>query len=147
VLDAEACRPVRLFLSASAPLSVETFQAFRARTGHSILECWGLTETLTNAANPLEGERRPGTVGFPVPGVEVRVVDAAGHPQPPGTAGGLEVRPAQMFAGYWRQPDATAAAFRPDGFFVTGDLGRMGEDGFLCRRGASSDIASAHGAG
>jgi len=139
-LDAAACRTMRLFLAASAPLAAETFQAFRARTGHSILECWGLTETLTNAANPLEGERRPGTVGFPVPGVEVRVADAAGRLQPPGEVGGLEVRPAQMFAGYWRQPDATAAAFRPDGFFITGDLGRVAADGVVTIVGRATDL-------
>jgi malonyl-CoA/methylmalonyl-CoA synthetase len=79
--------------------------------------------------------------------VDLRITDEEGRPRQRGEAGVLEVRTAQMVAGYWRRPEETRIAFRPDGFFVTGDLGRMGEDGFLCRRGASSDIASAHGAG
>jgi malonyl-CoA/methylmalonyl-CoA synthetase len=119
-LDAEACRNMRLFISGSAPLAPQTFQDFRERTGHAILECWGMTETLTNASNPLRGARRPGSVGSPVPGVELRVADGQGRAQPRGEAGVLE--------GYWGQPEATRAAFRPDGFFVTGDLGRVDDD-------------------
>jgi malonyl-CoA/methylmalonyl-CoA synthetase len=139
-LDAEACRNMRLFISGSAPLSAETFHAFRERTGRTILECWGMTETLTNASNPLMGERRAGSVGLPVPGVELRTADDDGRPRPKGEAGVLEVRPAQMFAGYWRRPEETRAVFRPDGYFVTGDLGRIDEDGFVTIVGRAKDM-------
>lgn len=139
-LDAEACRNIRLFISGSAPLSAETFHAFRERTGRTILECWGMTETLTNASNPLMGERRAGTVGLPVPGIELRIADDDGRPRPKGEAGVLEVRTAQMFAGYWGRPEETRAAFRPDGFFITGDLGRIDEDGFLRIVGRAKDM-------
>jgi malonyl-CoA/methylmalonyl-CoA synthetase len=99
-----------------------------------------MTETLTNTSNPLNGERRAGTVGPPVSGVELRVTDEEGRPQPNGKVGVLEVRTAQMFAGYWRKPDDTRAAFRPDGFFITGDLGRLGEDGVVTIVGRAKDL-------
>jgi len=139
-LNAEACRNMRLFISGSAPLSAETFHAFRERTGHTILECWGMTETLTNASNPLIGNRRAGTVGLPVPGVELRIVDDEGRPRPTGEAGALEVRTREMFAGYWRRPEETRAAFRPDGFFMTGDLGRVDQDGSVTIVGRAKDM-------
>jgi malonyl-CoA/methylmalonyl-CoA synthetase len=139
-LDAEASRNMRLFISGSAPLAPQTFQVFRERTGHAILECWGMTETLSNASNPLWGERRPGSVGPPVPGVELRVTDGQGRAQPRGEAGVLEVRTARMFAGYWEQPEATRAAFRPDGFFITGDLGRVDDDGVVTIVGRANDL-------
>ncbi len=140
LLDTTVCRNMRLFIAASAPLSPETFRAFRERTGHAIVECWGMTETLTNASNPLHGERRPGTVGQPVPGVELRVADNAGRPLPRGSVGGLEVRTRRMFAGYWNAPEETRVAFRADGFFVTGDLGRVGEDGVVAIVGRAKDL-------
>lgn len=139
-LDAEACRNMRLFISGSAPLPAETFYAFRERTGHAILECWGMTETLTNTSNPLCGARRAGTVGLPVPGVELRVTDEGGRLRPKGEPGVLEVGTAQMFAGYWRRPDDTRAAFRPDGFFITGDLGRVDDDGVVTIVGRATDL-------
>ena len=139
-LTVEACRNMRLFISGSAPLSPETFHAFRARTGHAILECWGMTETLTNASNLLDGERRAGSVGFPAPGVAIRVVDDQGRPRPAGEAGMLEVRPTRRFAGYWRRPEESRASFRPDGFFITGDVGRLGADGFLTIVGRATDL-------
>ena len=139
-LTAEVCRNMRLFISGSAPLSPKTFHGFEERTRHTILECWGMTETLTNASNPLAGKRRAGTVGRPVPGVELRVADEDGCPRPSGEASVLEVRTAPAFAGYWRRPEETRAAFRPDGFFVTGDVGRFGEDGYLRIVGRASDM-------
>lgn len=139
-LTAEACKKMRLFISGSAPLSPEIFHAFRARTGHAILECWGMTETLTNASNLLEGARRAGSVGLPTPGVTIRAVDDQGHNRPAGDAGMLEVRPTRRFAGYWRKPEETRARFRPDGFFVTGDIGWIGADGFLTIVGRATDL-------
>jgi malonyl-CoA/methylmalonyl-CoA synthetase len=139
-LTRETCRAVRLFVSGSAPLAPDTFRAFRARTGHAILECWGMTETLTNASNPLDGERRAGCVGLPLPGVALRVVDDRGVPRPAGEAGMLEVRPPRPVAGYWRNPDETRAAARPDGFFVTGDLGRIDADGVVTIVGRATDL-------
>lgn len=130
-LARERCGTMRLFTCGSAPLSREIFEAFEARTGHRILERYGMTETTIIASNPLDGERLPGTVGYPLPGLEVRVVDAAGQPQPAGTVGGLELRGPNMFKGYWRMPEKTAAEFRPDGFFMTGDLARAAPDGRL----------------
>ena len=144
-LTREICRNVRLFISGSAPLSPETFRTFEARTGHTILECWGMTETLTNASNPLAGGHRPGSVGRPVPGVALRVADETGRARAAGKAGMLEVRTEQMFAGYWRRPDETKAAFRPDGFFVTGDLGRFDRDGYLRIVGRAGDMVISGG--
>jgi malonyl-CoA/methylmalonyl-CoA synthetase len=139
-LTREACRTMRLFLSGSAPLPPDIFRAFQARTGHAILECWGMTETLTNASNPLQGERRAGSVGLPAPGVTIRVVDDRGLLRPAGEAGMLEVRPTRPFLGYWRRPAETRARFRPDGFFVTGDIGRLAADGYLAIVGRATDL-------
>lgn len=119
---------MRLFASGSAPLSPETFEMFRRRTGHSILERYGMSETGMNLSNPYEGERRPGTVGVPLPGVDVRIVDASDRDVPDGTAGELVVRGSNVFAGYWGDPAKTAESFLPgpDGarWFRTGDLAR-----------------------
>ena len=115
---------MRLFVSGSAPLLAETHEECEERTGHAILERYGMTETNMNTSNPYDGERRAGTVGFPLPGVELRVADAeTGRLVPRDEVGVLEVKGPNVFSGYWRQPDKTAEDFRPDGLFVTGDLG------------------------
>ncbi|ARP94845.1 malonate--CoA ligase [Bordetella genomosp. 13] len=127
--DREACRNMRLFVSGSAPLLTETFNAFRERTGHTILERYGMSETVMLTSNPYlreEGERLGGTVGKPLPGVEVRVVDDAGKPQPPGEIGNVQVRGPNVFSGYWRMPEKTREEFTEDGWFKTGDVGRWG---------------------
>jgi malonyl-CoA/methylmalonyl-CoA synthetase len=139
-LGAETCRNMRLFISASAPLSVENFNRFRERTGHTILECWGTTETLTNASNPLVGERRAGSVGRPVPAVELRIVDRERKPLPAGQPGAIEVRTEPRFPGYWNKPEETRDVVLPDGFFVTGDIGILGEDGVLSIIGRTKDM-------
>ncbi len=139
-LDAACCRGMRLFVSGSAPLLDETFHAFRARTGHTILERYGMTETGMNTSNPLTGERRPGTVGPPLRDVEARLVDAAGRVVARGETGVLEVRGPNVFKGYWRDPEKTRAEFRDDGFFVTGDLARIESDGYLSIVGRARDL-------
>jgi malonyl-CoA/methylmalonyl-CoA synthetase len=132
-------RRMRLFVSGSAPLPVSVFEAFRAKFGHAILERYGMTETLMTTSNPYEGERRPGTVGRPLPGVAVRIVGPDGRDVPEGRVGELLVRGPAVFAGYWRQPEATAAAFA-DGWFRTGDLGERSADGTVTLRGRASDL-------
>jgi malonyl-CoA/methylmalonyl-CoA synthetase len=139
-LSRERCAGVRLFVSGSAPLLEDTFRQFEARTGHRILERYGMTETGMSTSNPLHGERQPGTVGPPLPGVEVRVVDETGRILGPGEIGVLEVRGPNVFKGYWRMPEKTAEAFRDDGFFVTGDLARIGEGGYVAIVGRARDL-------
>jgi malonyl-CoA/methylmalonyl-CoA synthetase len=140
-LTPQAAAGMRLFVSGSAPLLAQTHHAWRARTGHAILERYGMTETGMNASNPYDGDRRAGTVGFPLPDVELRVVgEATGETLPPGEIGGIEVRGPNVCAGYWRNPGKTAEAFRDDGFFVTGDLGRLDEDGYLTIVGRDKDL-------
>ena len=119
---------MRLFVSGSAPLPADVFHRFRELFGHAILERYGMTETFMNISNPYVGERRPGTVGFPLPGVSVRIVD-----------GEVMVRGANVFAGYWRRPEATAAAFS-DGYFRTGDLATVSDDGYYTLLGRKSDL-------
>jgi malonyl-CoA/methylmalonyl-CoA synthetase len=119
----DACRNVRLFVSGSAPLLPETFAAFLSRTGHGILERYGMTETGMNTSNPLHGARLPGTVGPPLPGVRVRVVNGSGSDAAQGCVGNVEVKGPNVFSGYWRMPDKTHEEFTVDGFFKTGDLG------------------------
>lgn len=132
---------MRLFISGSAPLSPVTHRAWTARTGRPILERYGMTETSINTSNPCDGERRAGTVGYPLPGVEVRVCDpATGRPLPPGEVGLIEVRGPNVFQGYWRAPDITAAEFRSDGFFMTGDMGAFDSEGYLSIVGRSKDV-------
>jgi len=131
---------MRLFVSGSAPLLEETFHEFEARTGHRILERYGMTETNMNTSNPLDGERRPGTVGPPLPGVEVRVVDDAGVQLPFGAIGNLEVRGPNVFQGYWKLPDKTAEDFAEDGFFRTGDNARIDADGYVSIVGRAKDM-------
>lgn len=137
---AELCGHMRLFVSGSAPLRAETFEQFQRRTGHAILERYGMTETGMNTSNPLAGPRIAGTVGRPLPGVEVRVCESDGTPLAAGAVGELEVRGPNVFKGYWRKPDKTRAEFRDDGFFRTGDLGLIDENGYVTIVGRSKDM-------
>lgn len=140
-LTAEATAHMRLFISGSAPLLAETHRAWRARTGHAILERYGMTETNMNASNPCEGERVPGSVGLPLPGVEIRVTDPeSGQPLATGEIGMIEVRGPNVFKGYWRMPEKTAAELRRDGFFITGDLGKFDPAGYLHIVGRGKDL-------
>lgn len=139
-LTAERCRGIRLFTSGSAPLLAETWHAFRARTGHAVLERYGMTETSIITTNPLVGERRPGAVGFPLPGMEVRIADEADRVVTPGSTGHVQVRGASVFQGYWRQPDKTREDFTGDGWFRTGDDGRFDADGYLSLVGRAKDL-------
>jgi malonyl-CoA/methylmalonyl-CoA synthetase len=132
---------MRLFISGSAPLLAETHAQFFDRTGHRILERYGMTETNMNTSNPYDGDRRAGTVGFPLPGVDLRVTDAAtATPLPQGEIGMIEVRGPNVFRGYWQMPDKTAAELRADGFFITGDLGRVDADGYVHIVGRDKDL-------
>jgi malonyl-CoA/methylmalonyl-CoA synthetase len=129
----ELCAGMRLFVSGSAPLLLDTFEEFRRRTGHAILERYGMTETGMNTSNPYAGERRGGTVGFALPGIEVRVVDDADHPLAAGATGHIQVRGPNVMRGYWRLPEKTREEFTADGFFRTGDLLRAAVmDGRTC---------------
>jgi malonyl-CoA/methylmalonyl-CoA synthetase len=140
-LTAEATRPMRLFISGSAPLLAETHREWKARTGHAILERYGMTETNMNASNPYDGERVAGTVGFPVPGVEIRITDPeSGRELATDEIGMIEVRGPNVFKGYWRMPDKTAAELRDDGFFITGDLGKRDAGGYLHIVGRGKDL-------
>jgi len=130
---------MRLFVSGSAPLPAHVLGAFRARFGHVILERYGMTETLMNVSNPYAGERRAGTVGVPLPHVEIRILDEEGAPVPNGATGELWVRGPNVCEGYWRRPDATAAAFR-EGWFRTGDIGSRAADGYITLEGRRSDL-------
>ncbi|HEY2864285.1 MAG TPA: malonyl-CoA synthase [Casimicrobiaceae bacterium] len=138
--DAEACRTIRLFVSGSAPLLPETFNDFAARTGHTIVERYGMTETGMNTSNPLEGERRCGSVGPTLPGVSLRVVDVQGSLCEPGTVGHIEVKGPNVFAGYWRLPERTREEFTEDGYFRTGDMGELAVDRYLRIVGRSKDL-------
>src|SRR6185503_9880488 len=138
----ERCASIRLFVSGSAPLLAETHREFRARTGHAILERYGMSETLMNTSNPYDGERVPGSVGPSLPGVEVRIADPeSGVPLPAaGSVGMIEVRGPNVCRGYWRMPEKTAAEFRQDGFFITGDVGRFDGNGYLFIVGRAKDL-------
>ena len=138
--DARSCANMRLFISGSAPLTEQTFASFEQRTGFRILERYGMSETLMNTSNPLRGERVGGTVGFALPGIAVRIADDDGEELVTGEIGNIELRGPNVFKGYWRQPEKTAAAFREDGFFVTGDLGALDEEGRLTLVGRSKDL-------
>ncbi|MEO0772344.1 MAG: malonyl-CoA synthase [Pseudomonadota bacterium] len=139
--NADLTRHMRLFISGSAPMLAETHAAFEARTGQRILERYGMTETNMNTSNPYDGDRRAGTVGFPLPGVELKVTDSeTGAALPTGEIGQIEVRGPNVFKGYWQMPEKTAAELREDGFFITGDLGRMDEDGYVTIVGRDKDL-------
>jgi len=137
-LSAELARRIRLFVSGSAPLLPETFAEFERRIGQPILERYGMTETNVIASNPLHGPRMPGTVGLPLPGVDVRIVDDRGAALADGEVGHIQVRGPNVFTGYWRRD--TADDFTDDGFFATGDLGVIDEDGYLAIVGRSKDL-------
>ncbi|MCF1707486.1 malonyl-CoA synthase [Tabrizicola sp. J26] len=130
---------MRLFVSGSAPLLAETHVDFEARTGHRILERYGMTETNMNTSNPYGGERRAGTVGFPLPGVELRVM-SDGREVAQGEVGVIEVRGPNVFKGYWQMPEKTAEELRADGFFITGDLGRIDAEGYVHIVGRQKDL-------
>ncbi len=138
--DAQTCRTVRLFVSGSAPLLAETFTEFEQRTGHRILERYGMTETGMNTSNPLAGERVAGTVGLPLPGVTVRIVDAHDAPCGPGRIGDIQVKGDNVFGGYWRMPERNAEEFTADGFFRTGDMGEWLANGYLRIVGRAKDL-------
>jgi malonyl-CoA/methylmalonyl-CoA synthetase len=139
-LATDSTQHMRLFISGSAPLLPETHKAWRERTGHALLERYGMTETNMNTSNPYHGARIPGSVGLPLPGVEIRIADGDGHPVPQGEIGMIEVRGPNVFKGYWKMPEKTAAEFRADGFFITGDLGTIGPDGYLRIVGRGKDL-------
>ncbi|MBM3504267.1 MAG: malonyl-CoA synthase [Alphaproteobacteria bacterium] len=145
-LDRGVCANMRLFVSGSAPLLAETHRAWQARSGHAILERYGMTETVITTSNPYDGDRVAGTVGFPLPGVELRIVDpASGQALPRGETGMIEVRGPTVFPGYWRQPERNKAEFRSDGFFITGDLARRDDRGYLHIVGRDKDLVISGG--
>ena len=132
---------MRLFVSGSAPLLAETHLRFNDRTGHKILERYGMTETNMNTSNPYTGERRAGTVGLPLPGIELKITDiATGATLPQGEVGIIEVRGPNVFKGYWNMPEKTAEELRQDGFFITGDLGEIDVDGYVQIVGRNKDL-------
>ncbi|MEZ5728663.1 MAG: malonyl-CoA synthase [Burkholderiaceae bacterium] len=136
----EAAAGMRLFVSGSAPLLPETFRQFEARTGQRILERYGMSETVMLTSNPYDGNRIGGTVGLPLPGVQVRVVDEAGKPCTAGEIGSIEVSGPNVFSGYWRMPEKTREEFTADGFFRTGDMGRFDANGYVAIVGRSKDL-------
>jgi len=138
-LTKERASNMRLFISGSAPLLVETHEQWEARTGHRILERYGMTETNMSCSNPYGGERRAGTVGFPLPGVEARVMQD-GREVAPGEIGVLEVRGPNVFQGYWQMPEKTAEELRPDGWFITGDMAMIDADGYVTIVGREKDL-------
>jgi malonyl-CoA/methylmalonyl-CoA synthetase len=143
--DAACCEHMRLFVSGSAPLLAETFEEFRRRTGHTILERYGMTETGMITSNPLHAERRGGTVGFPLPEIDVRVALDDGGIAKSGEIGHIQLKGPNVLAGYWRMPEKTAEEFTPDGYFKTGDMGVFSDDGYLSIVGRSKDLVISGG--
>ncbi|CAH1654308.1 malonate--CoA ligase [Chelatococcus asaccharovorans] len=140
-LTRDATAHIRLFVSGSAPLLAETHREWRERTGHAILERYGMTETNMNTSNPYDGDRIAGTVGYPLPGVDLRVVDAdTRQAVGPDGIGVIEVRGPNVFKGYWRNPEKTQEEFRADGFFITGDLGKVDTAGYVHIVGRAKDL-------
>jgi malonyl-CoA/methylmalonyl-CoA synthetase len=147
-LTKEAAKNMRLFIAGSAPLLKETHEEWEAATGHKILERYGMSETVMLTSNPYsqdaryqnQSERRAGTVGFPLPGVSLRICDDADKPLPTGEIGGIQVKGANVFAGYWRMPEKTAEEFTKDGYFRTGDVGKQDERGYVHIVGRSKDL-------
>ena len=140
-LNRDMTAHMRLFVSGSAPLSPETHKNFEQATGHAILERYGMTETNMNTSNPYDGDRRAGTVGFPLPGIEIRISDRkTGEPVARGEVGVIEIRGPNVFKGYWRMPEKTRQEFRDDGFFISGDLGRVDEQGYISIVGRTKDL-------
>jgi malonyl-CoA/methylmalonyl-CoA synthetase len=145
-LTRDATRHMRLFISGSAPLLAETHRAFAERTGQQILERYGMTETNMITSNPYAGDRVAGTVGFPLPGVSLRIADPEGGGEhPPGEVGIIEVKGPNVFSGYWRMPDKTAADFRADGWFITGDFGIVDDRGYVSIVGRAKDLVISGG--
>ena len=139
--DRDLTGHMRVFISGSAPLLEETHERFESRTGHRILERYGMTETSMNTSNPYDGDRRAGSVGFPLPGVEAKVCDPeTGETLPQGEIGVLEVRGPNVFKGYWKMPEKTAEELRDDGFFITGDLAVIDTDGYVSIVGRGKDL-------
>ncbi|MEO6017714.1 MAG: malonyl-CoA synthase [Polaromonas sp.] len=147
-LTREACRNMRLFVAGSAPLLMETFTEWKRRTGHTILERYGMSETVMLTSNPCsadprhggQAERRGGTVGFPLPGVSLRVQGEGAKALPAGEIGAIQVKGPNVFQGYWRMPEKTREEFTPDGFFKTGDVGKIDERGYVTIVGRSKDL-------
>jgi malonyl-CoA/methylmalonyl-CoA synthetase len=144
-LSKAACAHVRLFVPGPAPLALDTFEAFRGRTGHTILERYGMTETGMNSSNPYEGERRGGTVGMPLPGVEVRIVDDEDNALAAGETGHIQVRGPNVMSGYWKLPEKNKEEFTADSFFRTGDLGAYDARGYLSIVGRAKDLVISGG--
>lgn len=145
-LNRDTTAGMRLFVSGSAPLLAEDHRAFQDKTGHAILERYGMTETCMITTNPYDGARKPGAVGMALPGIEVRVTEReTGAPLPDGEIGAIEVRGPNVFQGYWQMPEKTASEFRKDGFFITGDLGQIGDDGYLRIVGRDKDLVISGG--
>ncbi len=143
--DASICNSVRLFISGSAPLLESTHREFEARSGHSILERYGMTETGMLTSNPLHGERRAGTVGKPLPDVQLRIVDTGNSTLSAGEVGSIQVKGPNVFQGYWRMPGKTAEEFTADDFFVTGDQGCLSKDGYVSIVGRAKDMVISGG--
>ena len=147
-LDKAAVKNMRLFIAGSAPLLIETFTEWQERTGHTILERYGMSETAMLTSNPYaadkryanQTERRGGTVGFPLPGVRLRVRGDDGQDMPVGEIGGIQVQGPNVFKGYWRMPEKTAEEFTADGYFKTGDVGKVDERGYVTIVGRSKDL-------
>src|SRR6266851_2909835 len=145
-LTKESTRHMRLFVSGSAPLLADTHREWFARTGHAVLERYGMTETNMNTSNPYDGERVPGAVGHPLPGVTLRVTDPeTGREVSRDTIGMIEVKGPNVFKGYWRMPEKTKAEFRDDGFFITGDLGKIDDKGYVHILGRGKDLVISGG--
>ena len=138
--DREVCRNMRLFISGSAPLLLESFKDFQARSGHTILERYGMSEAGMICSNPLAGQRRGGSVGFPLPGVSVRVTNEQDWPLSRGEIGGIQIKGENVFAGYWQMPEKTREDFTHDGFFRTGDVGTFDADGYVSIVGRAKDL-------
>ena len=139
-LSKQSCANMRLFTSGSAPLLTHTFEDFKIRTGHTIVERYGMSETGMNTSNPLDGERKAGTVGIPLAGVDCRIVDSQGHSVEPDTTGSLQLKGPNVFKGYWRMPEKTAEDFSDDHYFQTGDLAQKDDDGYISIVGRSKDL-------
>lgn len=145
-LSKASCSHMRLFISGSAPLLADTHREWSARTGHAVLERYGMTETNMNTSNPYEGDRVPGAVGFPLPGVSVRVTDPETAAElARDTIGMIEVKGPNVFQGYWRMPEKTKSEFRDDGFFITGDLGKIDTKGYVHILGRGKDLVISGG--
>ena len=136
---------VRVFISGSAPLTEATFKEWEARTGREILERYGMSETIINTSNPLDGQRVPGTVGFPLPGLSLRIADDSGGELPRGDVGTIEVSGPAVFKGYWRMPEKTKEEIRGDGFFITGDMGIQDTEGRVTIVGRAKDLVISGG--